>query len=601
MELVYLWVEKYKNIEKQGFNFSPRFECSYDEEKNELTVDENKEYVSIFPENINITAIVGENGSGKSNLLELVFLPHKSYSKNDFQYKVYYYDSIDNVMKFWLSDDSKLSGRINTSLVVEKLHDINLNDINIKIISSLERKYSDHLVYNKIRRTNEYYAGNMSYESMIIIKSIKLFQSNVTIKLREKSIKFNKLEVILKQIELSKSFENAEILSQYNNWINSIQPTNKNFVRPLPDIETLVLINIVTAILNYSQGIEEFHEFYKIFTHKDITFEVLKSYINPEFEDIQTLIQITESFVTEFQKFKIENKRSGNVDVGYKTIFFLEEEKEILDFIKKYNYLFSLYHEEYFEFQMLEIDLISEKDLRLSAYSSGERNLYSKVVELKYEFLFNKKNYFFLMDEPDNFLHPNWTKEFLSIIIQNISTEKKIVNFIISTHSPFLLSDLPKENIIFLEKYKEGDKDVQNGKQKVGNCKNSTTEIDIETFGANIHTLLSHGFFMKDGLMGEFAKEKINEIIDFLKKVEEEKVKKDADFTHLKQEYEKKKKRFWYIQTIIGEEYLRQVIKNHLVEIEKILLGKDKAKQEQIERLQKEIELLQKIPKAEDA
>jgi len=25
MELVYLWVEKYKNIEKQGFNFLPRF------------------------------------------------------------------------------------------------------------------------------------------------------------------------------------------------------------------------------------------------------------------------------------------------------------------------------------------------------------------------------------------------------------------------------------------------------------------------------------------------------------------------------------------------------------------------------------------------
>ena len=69
MELVYLWVEDYKNIQKQGFNFSPRFRCEYDEEKNELTINENKDYVNIFPENINVTAIVGENGSGKSNLL----------------------------------------------------------------------------------------------------------------------------------------------------------------------------------------------------------------------------------------------------------------------------------------------------------------------------------------------------------------------------------------------------------------------------------------------------------------------------------------------------------------------------------------------------
>ena len=62
MELVYLWVKEYKNIKNQGFNFSPRFECEFDGEN--LTINENKDYVSIFPENINVTAIVGENGSG---------------------------------------------------------------------------------------------------------------------------------------------------------------------------------------------------------------------------------------------------------------------------------------------------------------------------------------------------------------------------------------------------------------------------------------------------------------------------------------------------------------------------------------------------------
>ena len=76
MELVYLWVDKYKNIEKQGFNFSPRFTCEYDEDTKKLgkVVDKEKtgEFYpkNFFGENINVTAIVGENGSGKSRILE---------------------------------------------------------------------------------------------------------------------------------------------------------------------------------------------------------------------------------------------------------------------------------------------------------------------------------------------------------------------------------------------------------------------------------------------------------------------------------------------------------------------------------------------------
>ena len=71
MELVYLWVEKYKNIHEQEFNFSSRFTCDYDGK--ELSIKENDDYIeNFFGDNVNITAIVGKNGSGKSSVLNAI-------------------------------------------------------------------------------------------------------------------------------------------------------------------------------------------------------------------------------------------------------------------------------------------------------------------------------------------------------------------------------------------------------------------------------------------------------------------------------------------------------------------------------------------------
>ena len=68
MELIYLYIEDYKNIKNQGFNFSSKFNCKYDEVKKTLQIDEKNNHIeNFFGQNINITAIVGENGSGKSS------------------------------------------------------------------------------------------------------------------------------------------------------------------------------------------------------------------------------------------------------------------------------------------------------------------------------------------------------------------------------------------------------------------------------------------------------------------------------------------------------------------------------------------------------
>lgn len=120
MELVYLWVEDYKNIYHQGFNFSPRFKCTYDEDKNELKIIDKEEIGEVYPknffcDNINVTAIVGENGSGKSKLLGKIL----DFPLKQFDYKICLYDNktkqlYSNIPK---SKDSKLTINYNFSTV----------------------------------------------------------------------------------------------------------------------------------------------------------------------------------------------------------------------------------------------------------------------------------------------------------------------------------------------------------------------------------------------------------------------------------------------------------------------------------------------------
>ena len=76
MELLYIWINRDENgfIKEQGFNFSPnyRFEmkaCGHG--IYELTCKENPNYPNVWKNGniVNLTAVVGENGSGKSSLL----------------------------------------------------------------------------------------------------------------------------------------------------------------------------------------------------------------------------------------------------------------------------------------------------------------------------------------------------------------------------------------------------------------------------------------------------------------------------------------------------------------------------------------------------
>lgn len=136
----------------------------------------------------------------------------------------------------------------------------------------------------------------------------------------------------------------------------------------------------------------------------------------------------------------------------------------------------------------------------------------------------NYENYLLLLDEAELGYHPIWKKKFvkaivsvLPIIFSKITPKKydqqqaKYVNgnienprlqIIFSTHDPLTLSDIPKQNIIYLNKNDENFSIV--------------AEESFRSFAANVTDLLADSFFIEDGLLGDFARDKIDKTIQWL-------------------------------------------------------------------------------------
>ena len=162
----------------------------------------------------------------------------------------------------------------------------------------------------------------------------------------------------------------------------------------------------------------------------------------------------------------------------------------------------------------VDVEFWNNKEVSFGDLSYGEKILNRFFYNLFYFYDFYQSKGFsdfkIILDELEIGLHPEWQKRFLSLLVnigKVLSNQYPSTNihFILASHSAFLLSDLPRQNVIFLDRNDDGNCTVVDGLKK-----------KKETFGANIHTLLSDGFFMDDGLIGEFAKNKIQDVINFL-------------------------------------------------------------------------------------
>ena len=189
-----------------------------------------------------------------------------------------------------------------------------------------------------------------------------------------------------------------------------------------------------------------------------------------------------------------------------------------------------------------------EEERTIESLSSGERQFYYMMSAIVYHLLnlstithngrrIKYGDVCLVLDEIEICFHPDYQRKFLKWfvdIIDRMGLNKKFgMHVIFTTHSPFLLSDIPKVNILSLE----------NGEPK--------PLAMHDTFCANVYDLLRSPFFMKE-YIGEFAADKLDMLVE--------------DVNHMNIDNDEVYHRLYERVDQIGDDFIRNRLHSQLAE-----------------------------------
>jgi len=180
------------------------------------------------------------------------------------------------------------------------------------------------------------------------------------------------------------------------------------------------------------------------------------------------------------------------------------------------------------------------------------------------------KNFNIILDEVEICFHPEYQRTFvhklLSMLTRLHLNDGVGINIWIVTHSPFILSDIPMRNILYLK----------DGRQ-------AELESADNPFGANINEILRQSFFLEHGFMGEFSKNMVKSLCHYL-------YPKDQSYADVAPMYKTiewtPERAYQFIQQV-GEPLLRTQLRKLFYDSKNISL------RERIEELKRELKELE--------
>jgi predicted ATPase len=603
--LLYLWIDKFKNLKDIGFNLSSRYSIDYKDDV--LTIQESDNYIeNFFGKDISdLTVIAGHNGAGKSNLLEFITLLFSQEEDRLVSYSFFalfsYHENGSKKAKLGIVHNK-------TKLSIHEVHSPEQPSIH---------EWKD---INKVldRQKLVYYSSFFDYDNRGV--------QNVPFGERSRNvidISTNNM-LALAGYQNGQFQENINLIERYalNEIISQV-----NFV--IDGGLGLVDFNLPPyLILSFSENYlpENIPKLFKSYPY----FNQLFAEENSFWENINKLI---EKFPYESNKDKllfslfwakvIESTAKYREGPGFpplleKCLKDLESGKSIETLFSKFNHGDEKKSEDLIEeWSKLDESLVIKVnredaskliplrnilgalkslysvaknfiEFRWSHSPNSESNNYGgmsygeKIQLMLYSRLFNMHRLdeipdatVIVLDEAELGFHPEWQRKYINRLVRyipdflnRIQLKKTIYSrqIIITTHSPLILSDVPKQNLILMKK----------------NQSSGHTEVKREflenTFGGNLHHILADEFFLEGGLIGEFAKGVIQDIIDFIDGKKQENGNRDLG------SFEITEQNCLQVINMIGEPIVKQHLQRKYVE-----------KFEKADWIDAEIERLQKL------
>ncbi|MBY0534328.1 MAG: AAA family ATPase [Chitinophagaceae bacterium] len=529
MELLYIYIFDFKSLKNIDFLLSKSLEkCKYDFKNNLIEiVYKNNTDDSIYGNGItDVHAIVGANGVGKSTVFDFLVSLLNGQIDSSIGFILYSYkgdlytnsiaiaNSKSN-LKVCLDDDlTVFKNSVNVVFASSTLDYINLASEPVK--SAFVKNYSTSYL---LSHSHDNY---LNFEDGDI-RRLKFIQAIGYFNVLENCKIISALSWLLeneKKLRLSLNF--PSILT-----IKVIDPPPGRFS---------VYYNSIIQILEDNHGKRYSFYFFKSKFLVVNFFLFLEYYYNqPNVSEFYAIESELKYFVSILEKLPPKNKykefdslyqsiikRFGHLYVDYQSLLDLWHSIDTTELpisigfsgdTLVYNFRDSGLQNRFLDwllyylqnspfYSALDINVSHASDEQTSV-SSGEYSLLSLVGKVIHAVDQKKYHNLFLFDEVDVNLHPEWQRKLVNIIIKIIQHKYygRSSQIVFTTHSPFILSDIISENVLYLDKKINGEVYARKPKSQI-------------TFGANIYKMLSDSFFMKEAFIGDFALQFISEIIE---------------------------------------------------------------------------------------